>query len=157
MSLINNSYDITVRGVENILLSDTQKVFMFPKHDELVLKKNRTIEFSGTVASGKFEFHGKDFVFDYDLFKVKMKTIDSCRIYVVSREADINGNYPYKRVQTVIENLNGELRIDAPKIIVDLVRHQLSPNSKVLKTVILFMIKKLFSKVYMIEVNFITN
>ena len=115
MSLINNTYDITVRGVESVLLSDTQKVFMFPKHKELVLKKNRNIEFSGTVASGKFEFHGKDFLFDYDMFKVKMKTIDSCRIYVMADEPDINGNYPFKRVQTVIENLNGELRIDAPK------------------------------------------
>jgi hypothetical protein len=115
MSLVNNSYDITVRGVESILLSDTQKVFMFPRHDELILKKNRNFEFSGTVASGKFEFHGKDFVFDYDMFKVRMKTIDSCRIYVVSREPDINGNFPFRRVQTVIENMNGELRIDAPK------------------------------------------
>lgn len=115
MSLINNTYDITIRGVESVLLSDTQKVFMFPKRNELVLKKNRSIEFSGTVASGKFEFHGKDFLFDYDMFKVKMKTIDSCRIYVVADEPDINGNYPFKRVQTVIENLNGELRIDAPK------------------------------------------
>lgn len=115
MSLINNTYDITIRGVESVLLSDTQKVFMFPKRNELVLKKNRTIEFSGTVASGKFEFHGKDFLFDYDIFKVKMKTIDSCRIYVVADEPDINGNYTFKRVQTVIENLNGELRIDAPK------------------------------------------
>ena len=115
MNLINNNYDITIRGVENILLSDTQKVFIFPKNRELVLKKARNIEFSGTVASGKFEFHGKDFVFDYDMFKVKMKTIDSCRIYVVSNEPDVNGNYPYRRVQTVIENMNGELRIDAPK------------------------------------------
>lgn len=115
MSLVNNSYDITIRGVENILLSDTQKVFIFPKGNELVLKKNRTIDFSGTVASGKFEFHGKEFVFDYDMFKLKMKTIDSCRIYVVSSEPDENGNYQYKRVKTVIENLNGELRIDAPK------------------------------------------
>jgi hypothetical protein len=115
LSLINNSYDLTIRGVESVLLSDTQKVFIFPKHNELVLKKNRTFDFSGTVASGKFEFHGKDFVFDYDMFKLKMKTIDSCRIYVVSNEPDINGNYPYRRVQTVIENMNGELRIDAPR------------------------------------------
>lgn len=115
MSLVNNSYDITVRGVESILLSDTQKVFIFPRRGELTLKKNRAIEFSGTVASGKFEFHGKDFVFDYDMFKVKMKTVDSCRIYVVSREPDINGNYPYRRVQSIIESANGELRIDAPK------------------------------------------
>ncbi len=115
MSLVNNSYDLTIRGVENILLSDTQKVFIFPKKDELILKKNRTIEFAGVVASGKFEYHGKDFLFDYDMFKIKMKTIDSLRIYVVSREPDINGNYPYRKVQTVIENLSGELRIDAPK------------------------------------------
>ena len=115
MSLVNNSYDITIRGVENVLLSDTQKVFIFPKKDELILKKNRTIEFAGVVASGKFEYHGKDFVFDYDMFKIKMKTIDSLRIFVVSREPDINGNFPFRRVQTVIENLNGELRIDAPK------------------------------------------
>lgn len=115
LNLVNNSYDLLIRGVENVLLSDTQKVFMFPAKNELVLKKNRTMDFSGVVASGKFEFHGKDFVFDYDQFKLKMKTIDSLRIYVVAREPDINGNYPYKRVQTVIENLNGELRIDAPK------------------------------------------
>ena len=115
MSLVNNSYDITVRGVENILLSDSQKVFMFPRRDELVIKKNRTFEFAGTVASGKFEFHGKDFVFDYDMFKVKMKTVDSCRIYVVAKEPDVNGNFPFKRVKSIIENINGELRIDAPK------------------------------------------
>lgn len=115
LSLINNSFDLTIRGVESVLLSDTQKVFMFPKKGEIILKKNRTMEFSGSVSSGKFEFHGKDFVFDYDMFKVKMKTIDSCRIFVVAREPDINGNYPFKRVQTVIENMNGELRIDAPK------------------------------------------
>lgn len=115
LNLVNNNYDITIRGVENVLLSDTQKVFIFPSKNQLILKKNRVLEFNGVVASGKFEFHGKDFVFDYDMFKLKMKTIDSLRIYVVSREPDINGNYPFKRVQTVIENLNGELKIDAPR------------------------------------------
>jgi hypothetical protein len=109
------NYDITVHGVKQLLLSDTQKVFVFPKNRDIVLKKNRVMEFSGVVASGKFEFHGKDFVFDYDLFKVKMKTIDSIKIYVESYEPDINGNITYKKVQTTIENANGELRIDAPK------------------------------------------
>lgn len=40
------------------------------KKGELVLKKNRTFEFSGSVSSGKFEFHGKS-LFDYDMFKGK--------------------------------------------------------------------------------------
>lgn len=113
LNLLN--YDLTINGVKNILLSDTQKVFIFPQNRELVLKKNRNIEFSGVVASGKFEFHGKDFVFDYEQFKIKMKTIDSIKIYVESFEPDVNGNIPFKKVQTVIENANGELRIDAPK------------------------------------------
>lgn len=113
LNLLN--YDLNVFGVKNLLLSDTQKVFVFPKNRELVLRKNRVIEFSGVVASGKFEFHGKDFIFDYEQFKIKMKTIDSMKIYVESFEPDVNGNINFKRVGTVIENANGELRIDAPK------------------------------------------
>ncbi|MCW3076502.1 MAG: hypothetical protein JWO32_1111 [Bacteroidetes bacterium] len=113
MNLLN--YDITVHGVNQVLLSDTQKVFLFPKYGDIKLKKNRELEFNGTVASGKFEFVGKDFVFDYDQFKIKMKTVDSIKIYVEANEPDINGNVPFKKVQTLIENVNGELRIDAPK------------------------------------------
>jgi hypothetical protein len=113
LNLLN--YDLTVHGVKQVLLSDTQKVFIFPRHGEVTLKKNRQIDFSGTVASGKFEFIGKDFIFDYELFKINMKTIDSIKIYVEAFEPDINGNIPYKKVQTLIENVNGELRIDAPK------------------------------------------
>jgi hypothetical protein len=113
MNLLN--YDLTVRGVKQVLLSDTQKVFIFPKEGEVVLKRNRRIDFSGTVASGKFEFIGKDFVFDYEQFKISMKTIDSIKIYVESFEPDVNGNIPFRKVQTLIENVSGELRIDAPK------------------------------------------
>lgn len=113
MNLLN--YDLSVHGVKMVLLSDTQKVFMFPRGGNILVKKNRKMMFSGTVASGKFEFVGKDFMFDYDMFKVDMNTIDSIKIYVQSSIPDINGNYPFRKVQTLIENVNGELRIDAPK------------------------------------------
>jgi len=113
LNLLN--YDITIRGVKNVLLSDTQKVFIFPKKGEMTLKKNREFLFNGTVSSGKFEFLGKDFIFDYEEFKIKMKTIDSIKIFTEAFEPDVNGNIPFKKVQTLIENVNGELRIDAPK------------------------------------------
>lgn len=113
VNLLN--YDITIHGVKQVLLSDTQKVFMFPKNGDILLKKNREMHLSGTVASGKFEFIGKDFIFDYNEFKMKMKTIDSIKIFVEAFEPDVNGNIPFKKVQTLIENVNGELRIDAPK------------------------------------------
>lgn len=115
LNLLNNNFDLKIRGVKEILLSDTQKVFVFPKNQEINLKKNRNFEFSGLTSSGKLEFYGKDFLFDYEKFKIKMNTIDSIRIFVVANEPDINGNYNYKRVRTVIENGNGELRIDGPR------------------------------------------
>jgi hypothetical protein len=114
LNLVNNNFDLKIRGVKEILLSDTQKVFVFPANREVTVKKNRNFEYSGVTSSGKLEFHGKDFLFDYEKFRIQMNTIDSIRIYVVSNEPDINGNYNYKRVRTVIENGNGELRIDGP-------------------------------------------
>ncbi len=113
LNLLNN--DLRIYGVKIILLSDTQKVFVFPKNKMVILKKNRNMEFSGVVASGKFEFHGKDFLFDYDAFKVNMKTIDSIKIYVETGDADDNGHKKFRQVQTKIEDATGELRIDAPK------------------------------------------
>ena len=115
LNLLNNNFDMRIRGVKNVLISDTQKVFVFPHKGEVVLKKGRNFTFSGAVASGKFEFHGKEFAFDYDQNKINMKLIDSLRIYVTALQAEPDGSIPFKRVQTVIENISGELDVDHPK------------------------------------------
>jgi len=112
LNLLNNSFDLRIRGVKQVLLSDTQQVFVFPAKQEIILKKGRDFKFSGVVAAGKFEFHGKEFSYAYDANKIDLKNVDSLRIYVNAREADINGNFGFKRVQTVIENINGELLVD---------------------------------------------
>lgn len=115
LNLLNNKFDIKIRGVKSILLSDTQKVFVFPKNKEVILKKGRDLAFDGVVASGKFEFHGKEFYYDYDNNKVNLKMVDSLRIFVTAMEADPDGNVPFKLVKTVIENISGELDVDHPK------------------------------------------
>jgi hypothetical protein len=114
LNLLNDNFDIRVRGVKQLLLSDTQQVFVFPKNQELILKKNRLLTFSGVVAAGKFEFHGKDYEYNYENNKISMKTIDSLRIYV--NEENKNGELTnrFRMVQTVIENLSGELAVDGP-------------------------------------------
>ena len=115
INLLNNNFDMRVHGVKQILLSDTQKVFVFPKGGEIVVKKGRSFTFNGIVASGKFEFHGKEFSYDYGLNKVNLKQVDSLRIYVTALEADPDGSIPFRRVQTVVENIAGELDVDNPK------------------------------------------
>ena len=114
LNLLNNNFDLRIYGVKQVLLSDTQQVFVFPKNQEVLVKKGRDFLFSGVVAAGKFEFHGKEFIYKYDENKVGLKNVDSLRIYVTALEKDVNGRYPFKRVQTVIENINGELAVDAP-------------------------------------------
>jgi hypothetical protein len=114
LNLLNNNFDLRIRGVKQLLLSDTQQVFVFPTKQEVVVKKGRKCTFSGVVAAGKFEFHGKEFTYDYDMNKVDLKNVDSLRIYVNSREPDVNGNYGFKLVKTVIQNVNGELLVDGP-------------------------------------------
>jgi hypothetical protein len=112
LNLLNDNFDLNIKGVKQVMLSDTQKVFIFPYNKEVVLKKGRDISFSGTVVAGKFEFHGKEFDFSYDKNLIYLNNVDSARIFVDSKEPDINGNYGYRKVQTVLEKITGELLID---------------------------------------------
>jgi len=112
INLLN--YDLTIRGVNSILMSDSQNVVIYPRPREIVVKKNRNFTFAGVVNAGRFEFFGKEFSFEYDKFKVNLTNVDSLRIKVTAKEPDGNGNYPLVRVKTVIEDINGELFIDNP-------------------------------------------
>ncbi|MBC7865362.1 MAG: hypothetical protein IAF38_20470, partial [Bacteroidia bacterium] len=115
LNLVNNNFDLVLHGVKSILLSDSQKVFVFPKSGELVIKKNRDMDFKGVVAAGKFEFHGKDFHYSYEKNKIDLKNVDSLRIYVEPfKDDEIAGTGNFRRVETVLENINGELDVDHP-------------------------------------------
>jgi len=111
LNLLN--YDLTINGVEGILLSDSQKVFILPSDQRVVMKKNRYFTFGGQVeAVDIFSFYGKEFSFDYEQFKINLTNVDSLGLRAYSGELDRNGNPILKKVRTVIEGINGELLID---------------------------------------------
>ncbi len=112
VNLLN--FDMTIMGVRQIYMSDSQNVVIFPAEQKIILKKNRNFTFAGIVHAGRFDFFGKEFAFDYNKFQVDLKNVDSLRIMVVSREPDAYGEYPLVKVRTVIENINGDLEIDNP-------------------------------------------
>ncbi|MFL5762975.1 MAG: hypothetical protein ACJ77K_03475 [Bacteroidia bacterium] len=112
VNLLN--YDMTIMGVRQIYMSDSQNVVIYPAEQKIILKKNRDFTFAGIVHAGRFDFFGKEFSFDYTKFKVDLKNVDSLRIMVKSREPDAYGEYPLVKVKTVIENINGDLEIDNP-------------------------------------------
>jgi len=112
INLLN--YDMTIHGVSEILMSDSQNVVIYPKNREIVLKKNRNYNFAGRVKAGKFEFFGKEFSFDYDQFKVNLNNVDSLRMTVDSKDLDPFGKAVQVPCKTVVEDINGDLLIDHP-------------------------------------------
>lgn len=109
-----NNYDLTVNGVSEIFLSDSQKVAIYPAKKQIVIKKNRRIEFNGTIDCGLFKAFGNEFSFDYNTFTIDLKKIDSLKISVETEERDVYGNFKIRDVASLIQLGSAELFIDAP-------------------------------------------
>ena len=112
ISLLN--YDMDIRGINAIALSDSQQVALFPAGREITVHEGLDFDFDGRITAGRFSFWGRKFFFDYDLFQMNMATIDSMRFKVPSFKPDANGNRRLVDVKNVLQNINGELLIDKP-------------------------------------------
>ncbi|MFI5164032.1 MAG: hypothetical protein ACHQHP_02170, partial [Bacteroidia bacterium] len=112
LNLLN--YDLTIFGVQQISLSDSQNVLIYPAKHLVVLKKNRNFTCGGIINAGRFNIFGKDFAFNYDQFKIDVNNGDSIRFAVRRITPDAFGNSPDVPVKSVIEQVQGELLIDRP-------------------------------------------
>ena len=77
---------MTIRGVEEFVLSDSLQVEIKPDSSEIKILKGRDIEFSGRLNAGTFEIIGKDFRLRYDSFLINLKQIDSIRFYMFEKD-----------------------------------------------------------------------
>ncbi len=109
-----DSYNLTVKGVPEIQLSDSQNVYIYPENEEIIFRKNRDFIFSGRIHAGLFDFYTENGLFEYDKFKFALPTIDSMSFTVRSNKRNSDGFYPQIRVKTVIADISGELLIDDP-------------------------------------------
>lgn len=112
LSLLN--FDLTIRGVRTVNLSDSQRVAVVPANQQVILQKNRNFSYSGLLAAGKTTYYGKEFSFDYDEFKVNLINVDSMRMRVLSFEKRADGYRRPVQVTTVIEGVKGVISIDNP-------------------------------------------
>ncbi len=78
---------MTVRGVEEVNVSDSLNVILKPDSSVITILQNRDIKFDGKITAGNFEINGKDFTFKYDSFFINLNKIDSIRFYVTEKNA----------------------------------------------------------------------
>lgn len=91
---------MTVRGVEEVNVSDSLNVLLKPDSSVITILQNRDIKFDGKITAGNFEINGKDFTFKYDSFFVNLNKIDSIRFYVT--ETNAKGQTVRRRVNNAM-------------------------------------------------------
>ena len=108
--------DLVIRGINQIAVSDSQKVAFFPRGGEVKILKNRDFVFNGRIfaGNGRVNLYGENFQFKYDDFKVNLQKIDSIQLSVPIKplKMDMYNNPLLTRLKTVIEAGSGELIID---------------------------------------------
>lgn len=105
---------LTVNGVSGFQLSDSQKIAIYPYNKQIIIGKNRNIDFDGVVQAGLFTIYGHKFAFSYDTFKIRLNKIDSIKIAVETDQKDNLGNPVIRSVDNKIQLLTAELYIDKP-------------------------------------------
>lgn len=108
------TFDLKIKGVPLVSLSDSQQVYIYPVNNEILLQQNRNFVFTGRVHAGLLDFYPRESTFEYDSFKLNMPVIDSLCLMVPSHKKDPEGNSSLVKVRSVIRNLNGTLWIDHP-------------------------------------------
>lgn len=104
---------LSIEGVKQVMLSDSQYVYVVPRDEKVTVLKNRDFVFKGRVHAGLFDFMANECTFRYDKFSLSMPKIDSALMLVPAWTVDGNGNRPFVRVKNVLSNMNGELFIDS--------------------------------------------
>lgn len=107
-------YRLDIKGIPNVLISDSQKVEIYPYANQLTLKKGMDFSFNGRIFAGRFGIYGTHFDFFYDFFKFKLQDVDSVKIIAQTYEKMLNGERGDTILNSIIENMTGELLIDHP-------------------------------------------
>ncbi|MCL2416341.1 MAG: hypothetical protein FWD02_00190 [Bacteroidales bacterium] len=104
---------LQIFGVERVVLSLAQNVYVIPDGQTITMKRNRDFSFDGTVRSGRFNFIAERCFFDYENFTISMDTIESMTFSVRYGQPDAFGNFQTRAVNASIQELSGMIFIDS--------------------------------------------
>lgn len=99
---------LRMKGVKQIVLSDSHQVTLYPYDGLLEVRQNRDIHFSGRVNAGRFVFHTTGATYYYNDNKIDLPQVDSLFFYVNK----FNNPEELHIVYTPLYNLTGDLLVD---------------------------------------------
>ncbi|HPW66007.1 MAG TPA: hypothetical protein PLS84_02865 [Salinivirgaceae bacterium] len=105
--------DLQVNGVSYFEFSKANRVETRPRDGQIILKKNREIQFDGELRVGLYTFFGEKFRFNYTDYNIELESVDSL-LMEISVGIDLSGHHDIRTVRSKIENISGIIHIDNP-------------------------------------------
>ena len=125
LDLVNKS--LKVRGIDEVIISDSLKANFLPIDHQIVFSNGRDFDFNGEIKIGNYRFRGPDFKFDFANFTVKFDQIDSITFLPKLKNGEIGtkelgGQFKYESGALLLSppnNKSGRLGIAAyPKLLI---------------------------------------
>lgn len=103
---------LDIIGVEEFIINNKLGISVEPDSGRVVLRKNRDVQFDGTVYAGNYQYIGEDFKMDYDSFLISMPQIDNIKFNLVTNTNNKQSNK--EQIQNQLVETAGILYINEP-------------------------------------------
>lgn len=145
-----DNYELNLRGVKQVMLSDTQKVVLFPYNKEFFVKKERDTDIYGDVVAGRMDLIGGNFKFNYGDFNINVDSTQKLLFYIPTKDQiDNPKELKTEPIKTFIHNVSGTMEIDNPDNKSGLVNNEQYPRFESKKNAFVYYDdKELFNGAY---------
>ena len=106
------SLELNLEAVDQVALSDIQKMVVFPKNAKVSIQKDRNFKFSGWLNAGKLEVETIDAQYIYSDNKVKLNKTGSSLFRVLPLKPE-DGDHPIS-MASAVSGIEGDLFVDDP-------------------------------------------
>ncbi len=102
---------LTIRGIDQVYLSDSLNVYFVPNDRTMKVGRNRSFVFDGVVETNNYTFTGRSFTFNYETFNISLVHIDSIQFSIVVTDS-ITGELTKQKLDNKLTYSAGTLTLD---------------------------------------------
>ena len=113
---------LRIRGIQQVMISDSLKAEFIPYDEALTFQKGRDFNFLGEIKIGDYRFRGPDFAFKFNDFTAQFTKIDSITFVPKGQSKEFGGQFRYESGSIILSapgNKSGRFGVaEYPKLLI---------------------------------------
>ena len=113
---------LRIRGIQQVMISDSLKAEFIPYDEALTFQKGRDFNFPGEIKIGNYRFRGPDFAFKFNDFTAQFSKIDSITFVPKGQFKEFGSQFRYESGSLILSapgNKSGRFGVaEYPKLII---------------------------------------